>query len=346
VVVFDSTIWNVALGLGFVFFAFSLIASGVNELVRKALNTRAKALWKALKQILETGREPFRGGGDRLGIALADGAPIKPEPERAVGSLTAGGVLAHPIILSLDPTHHGRKSRLSFIPPREFASVAVDILGHGTEGSTLDRIRGAVPSLPEPVRTELLQLLEQAGDRLDEFRDAVEEWFDGRMQRVSDWYKRRTRWALAAYGLFIAVIFNVNAITTTQELWTNDVVSDAVAQLANEQVGILTPAEGSAECGQDCVEADVSRILDTGLPIGWDPACGSEGCSLGDYGRAIWDAVSTGWDSGLLNVLGWLLTAAALAMGATFWFDLLRKAAGLRGGRRSLQSMDIRVKTE
>ncbi len=43
-----STILDVIIGLAFVFFVFSLLVSGINELVRKVLNTRAKALWKSI----------------------------------------------------------------------------------------------------------------------------------------------------------------------------------------------------------------------------------------------------------------------------------------------------------
>ena len=31
-----------------------------------------------------------------------------------------------------------------------------------------------------------------------------------------------------------------------------------------------------------------------------------------------------------MNLLGWLLTTAALTMGAPFWFDLLKNVIGLR----------------
>ena len=35
--------------------------------------------------------------------------------------------------------------------------------------------------------------------------------------------------------------------------------------------------------------------------------------------------------SPILHLLGWLLTAAALSLGAPFWFDLLKKFINLRG---------------
>jgi hypothetical protein len=58
------------------------------------------------------------------------------------------------------------------------------------------------------------------------------------------------------------------------------------------------------------------------LPMGWH--CGS----ASDY-TAVWKCVSAqlGW----LSVVGWCVTAAALTLGAPFWFDTLSKVVNLRG---------------
>ena len=37
-----------------------------------------------------------------------------------------------------------------------------------------------------------------------------------------------------------------------------------------------------------------------------------------------------GLGNGLEKFLGWMITGAALAFGAPFWFDVLKRASGLR----------------
>ena len=44
-----------------------------------------------------------------------------------------------------------------------------------------------------------------------------------------------------------------------------------------------------------------------------------------------WQAASHGVAGWLKALLGWLMTIAAVSLGAPFWFDLLGKVAHLRG---------------
>ena len=59
------------------------------------------------------------------------------------------------------------------------------------------------------------------------------------------------------------------------------------------------------------------------LPLGW-PKVGTPLESLTAIGAAL---IS-------LQVLGWLLTALALALGAPFWFDFLNRLVNIRHGMR------------
>jgi hypothetical protein len=64
----------------------------------------------------------------------------------------------------------------------------------------------------------------------------------------------------------------------------------------------------------------VAAIADTGLPLfgrRCPPGTGSL-CGFEDGGRIA------------ATIIGWLVTAAALSMGASFWFALLKKAFQVR----------------
>ena len=52
------------------------------------------------------------------------------------------------------------------------------------------------------------------------------------------------------------------------------------------------------------------------------------------FGRAD-EVPSWSWGTWLAHLMGWFLTAAAVSLGAPFWFDQLSRVAKLRGtGRR------------
>jgi hypothetical protein len=79
------------------------------------------------------------------------------------------------------------------------------------------------------------------------------------------------------------------------------------------QIAACKRDENSPECR---VERNLAQIRQLGLPVGW----GS------DDTRTVPRTVG-GWAT---KVLGWLVTAAAISLGAPFWFDLLNKIAVVR----------------
>ncbi len=183
-------------------------------------------------------------------------------------------------------------------------------------------IEARVAELPGPLRSQLEILLEEAEGSIREFRGAVESWFDSSMQRVSDWYKKRTRKAMAAYGLLVAALFNVSAVVVTMDLYEDEVVRDALVTLAEtratEEAGVTDPS-----CtDRQCVEETIGALVDTRLPVLW------RRCEAAGDGTA-WCGFESG-DRWVATIVGWLVTAAALSVGASFWFALLKKAFRVR----------------
>jgi hypothetical protein len=124
---------------------------------------------------------------------------------------------------------------------------------------------------------------------------------------------------MVGYGLLVAVVFNVSAVNVTADLYENDVVRETVVQLAATQVA----QEDIQDCTTPaCVEDVVGQVVDTGLPVLWRTCADQNNnkvlCGFED-GRAI---------AG--TIIGWLITAAALSVGAAFWFALLQRAFRLR----------------
>ena len=355
-----SIILDVIIGLAFVFFVFSMLASGVNELVRKALNTRAKALWKSIGQILDQnpglfwekrvsaslGPAPKRA--DPRGLHADSGTPTSHGAKAKTGRLVSSSqLLAHPLIQSLDPARKGKQTRIHHIPNREFARAIVNLLtrpGDSSQdtptedtpterlsslSSQWDKIGEGIATLPEGLSEQFQLLYEEAGQDIVKFRDAIEGWFDTRMAQVSDWYKKRTRWALAFYGIVIAVVFNVSAIGVTAELIEDEVIRDSLVVLAQQNPEF--PSQTDACADKECVEKRVGALVETGLPIWWRkcPSLDSTDTATSNEEPAPWCGFENR-RAAAVSLAGWAVTAGALAMGASFWFATLRRALGFR----------------
>jgi hypothetical protein len=167
----------------------------------------------------------------------------------------------------------------------------------------------------------------------------MEVWFNQVMENATSRYKHDAqRWAFLI-GVLLALVFNVDTLNITEQLWREPTVRAAlVAQAANYK-----PAEGTKT-----FETDVANIQAAlTIPVGWtttrvdESACrqsfdihnqfaihiGGECKVINDLPAAIdlW-----GW---FLKVLGIFISGLAASQGAPFWFDVLRKALSLRSSR-------------
>jgi hypothetical protein len=217
---------------------------------------------------------------------------------------------------------------VAHIAPTDFARALVDILTpDDPDGNKRwEQLGDEIAKLPRPLRSQFQLLYEEAQGNVLRFREALEGWFNNGMARVSAWYRQRTRLAMFGYGLIVAVAFNVSAVHVTTELYQNDVVRQTVVELAASQAA----QEAIENCtNRACVEEAVGNVVDTGLPVLWRTCQEADGdvlCGFED-GRAI-----------IGTVAGWLITAAALSVGAAFWFALLKRAFKVRSDVARLSS--------
>ena len=220
----------------------------------------------------------------------------------------------HPLVHSL---YLGRKGP-SYLPSEKFAialldsrvSPAVSVAASGTAAGTA-AVATAIKDLPDgQVKAVLDVLWREAGEDIAGFQRAVAHWFDDSMDRVSGWYRRRTQAMLLAFGLILAVGLNVNAITVAQRLWTAAPLRAALIQQAQRAAPPSANDKQAVESALSNVESGLATISGLSLPIGW-----GNGVRPGTWYVAL---------------VGWLLTAIAVSLGAPFWFDLLGRVAQLR----------------
>ena len=310
---------DVAIGLSFIFLMLSLLASAVQELIATVLALRARTLEQGLRSMLASD-EALKHWWRRTTAAKKDAARLLTD------------VYGHPLIeaqhrkrLTLFRGVRARKP--SYISPRAFALALLDTVAPAGPPATTashDILAAArreilAKHLPAPVEKRLVALLDDARGDVDAFRRNVEAWFDDTMARVSGWYKRKVQWILASLGLLIAIGLNANTLTMGERLWKDPAVRNAVVgQATSDSVTGSTPGKGTQKL--ENAANDVDAVTKLGVPMGWAKA-------KDDPRRVSF----TTWRDGLHAAFGWLLTIAAISLGAPFWFDTLSRLARLRG---------------
>ena len=225
----------------------------------------------------------------------------------------------------------------AYIPSRTFALALVDILDPAESGSetSLDRLRAALAAAVNKDKGNkalqaLSALADSAGNDLAEFQRRIEDWYNDAMDRISGWYKKYTQNVLMAIGLVIAIAFNVSSIHVAKTLWTDKDARDAMVTMAQKYRNDGNPEGPQSTQGAGASQGLEKKLLERIqamqdvtdqklLPIGWteNPLAQKKGWVL--IGQLM------------LLVVGWCVTALALSLGASFWFDTLNKFMIIRG---------------
>ena len=222
-----------------------------------------------------------------------------------IGCKYAEAVYNHPLIKNL-----AKENRLpSYIAAETLSTVFLEVIAKETNGKsyaahTSKEARAMVGKITDdhPLKDILSAMIEDGDDAAKALKERLAGWFDEGMTRVSGWYKRRVELFIFVIAAVLTVATNANSIHMAEELWRNDALRTQIATQAQ-----IATKEG------DVLTIDVCKLKSLeSFPIGWGGPTG---------GLLEW----------LKRVLGWLITTAAVSLGAPFWFDLLGKVANLRG---------------
>lgn len=348
---FNSDVLEVGVGLVLFFLLASLIASAVREMIEAGLKTRAMELERGIRELLDDprGQAMTKSFFEHAHIYSLFAGSYDPEQLKPKGQ-------------GFEMPHAARRRLPTYIPAGQFATTLIDLVGRGS-GSwpypvnsaaiTLDTLRQRAAGLHSPrLQRAVLSAIDHADD-LAQVKSNLEDWFNGTMDRVSGWYKRRTQYWLLAIGAFAAVLFNLDALTVADRL-INDHALRAAA---------VSHAEGATGEGQALPDDDLEAVRATlsgiGYPIGWryvptedkaapaDPKTGRHPPvrllgydlwypqpapqSCGQWGpNGCLEERFIGLGEVLGMITGWLVTAAAISFGAPFWFDVLNKIMVIR----------------
>lgn len=288
-------ILSTIIGIVFVMLLFSLLASSILELIAGFLSLRGQQLVNAIRGM--------------------------------IGSGATDDFLVHPFFQQLaagskERTKIGGKKRAlpSYISSGTFSSILLDMM----EIDNRADLEAAIAGLPEGPSKKLAQFLyRQTNGELPEFKKKLEEWFNEVMDRASGAYKRTSQRWLVGIGLALAVVFNADVINIYHSLSINSTLSNFVADAATNYVN-TQPAPTAPDLNNPDITAARQKIgtlvndniaaLESPLGLGWD--------------TVNWQTMDGKW--WLYKIIGWITTAIGISLGATFWFEMLRKMVSLR----------------
>ncbi|MCA1613220.1 MAG: hypothetical protein LC800_03480 [Acidobacteria bacterium] len=355
---FGSTVLEVAIGMIFVYLLMSLLCSAVNEYIELKLQHRSKNLWRGIQLLLNGEINERKERPDM--IAAGPGvAPPPPPPGQTPPKLDiASELYQHGLVRAL---FRDERSLPSYIPSRTFALALWNLASRragemaapssppaaaaGFTAADLKKIREVIDQLPNKELAQALgTLIDEAKGDFNKALKNVEDWYDGAMDRVSGWYKRRVQKHLIVIGCVAALLVNADSVNIAKSLIQDKALRDVVVasaddylreqSAANAGAGGARPAASSPSVSPAPADPEAKirqvrqQLYDLGLPIGWafdksytqDP----RGVPRGGEGKLA----TAGWL--LLKLFGLFMTGLAISQGAPFWFDLLNKFMVIR----------------
>ena len=301
---FGSTALEVAIGMIFVYLLLSLLCSAISEYIESLFNFRAKDLRKGIELLLN---DTVRTG----------------ESTDLASRLYEHGLIR--------PLYRSANKLPSYIPARTFALALWNMAGAGADTTDLAKIKAIIDQVPNAeLKQALTTLIDEAQGNFDKARKNIEDWYDGSMDRVSGWYKRRVHTFMLIIGLAAAAAINADSVNIAKAFIQDGALRSSVVAAAEEAVKTPpaaptpTPTDPAEQmrAAREKVQATRAQLDELGLPLGWVPNTPANAL---DLRRVPGDAY--GW---VLKVFGLLLTALAISQGAPFWFDLLNKFMVIR----------------
>lgn len=178
----------------------------------------------------------------------------------------------------------------------------------------------------QELRTALLTLIDEAQGDVERARRNIEEWYDGMMDRVSGWYKRRTAVLMLLLGFVVAAVVNADTINIANTLARDGALRSSLVAAAEQRLRTplppgdpgsqMTPEDADTLATQNLRKAH-NAVNALGLPIGWTRSTPRNQDDRRRFPDNLGDFV--------LKLVGILLTGFAVSQGAPFWFDVLNK---------------------
>jgi hypothetical protein len=208
--------------------------------------------------------------------------------------------------------------------------------------------------IPKSLKQTLMTLADRASlkaseadNKLSMFQKEIETWFDRSMDRASGVYKRNVQLLCFFLGFAVAIIFNLDSLFLVQRLSHDTAVRSALAGGA-ETIVKESNTQNSQSFNPEKLQENIDSLLGNTsfiAPITENAdnlmSCPDKketsekqlnkkqmSCDPSEKKLNPWKIFPT--------VVGWIITALAIYMGAPFWVEILGKLVNVRStGKKS-----------
>jgi hypothetical protein len=373
---FNIIVLDVVIGLVFVYLLYSMLATIIQEFLASSFSFRAKILERAINRMLEDENKftsRIRGvfylfkrtgnGSDDLSTTSFEfynhplikflGENKRSSKPGYINKGTFSKVLID--LLRGDQVKPGDNIKL----------LIQDALDKKT-------ISGGAVKISDETLSYLKSIWADAQGDVEKFKEYLENWFDETMERATGWYKKHTQVILFFIGLVIAIVFNVDTIKIVGKLQKDPKLREQIVQQADAFLK-AHPDLDKELLAQKAEYDSLLKNIKPGIPVAdsirktklkdsldlvkyqtltamrdtllhqadsllnndLKKTNGLLGAGLGSYECSFCDLGCF-----FKSLLGWIITALAISLGAPFWFDLLNKLMKLRNSATSSSSVD------
>lgn len=316
----NNPILEVAIGISFIYLLLALMCTTANEMIAGWLNIRAKTLEQGIERMLGT-----KELKDKL--------------------------YQHPLIKSMAEND---KSIPSYIPADKFATALVSQLGGAGGASNVATLESGAKAAGGHLPEVMNAILHDPQLNPAQIQKKVEEWFDQSMDRVSGWYKRKAQLSTLLLAIGITLATNADTVLIMRRLWLDPSLRASVVEQAKSRVQQQPEALPTATYSDpdnpdsgEPVKVEYPPISDQEHELlaqfmGWGSDWEEHARLVSQNAGAGWFPVMTQWLVFLLKnrLLGWILSALAISLGAPFWFDTLNRFMRVRNAGVSPKESD------
>ncbi|HFA50379.1 MAG TPA: hypothetical protein ENJ95_15305 [Bacteroidetes bacterium] len=285
---------EIIVGMIFTYMVLSLLGTTINELISSWRGWRGLYLEEGLKRLLkfESDSSIFK--------KFTDNEFYKQLKQHKT-----------PLRMSRAP---------EYLSAENFVSILTNTLKK--KGVPVDKVEDMIEGLPadSKLREVLEQFKEEGHQSVEAYKQRLGNWFDDVMSHTSGWYKRHLQFVTIFVGLGIAMVFNADSFSIYSHLTKNTAARESLSTLARtfaENNDALPELKNYADTlAYEDIKKEIQNFTNSGefaqvsniLGLGWQ-----EGDLL--IGPMDW----------LVRILGWLITALAISLGAPFWFSALKR---------------------
>lgn len=306
-----SAIFDTMIGLVLIYLVLSMVSMSINEAISGLVRLRGKVLFAEIGRILDDPEVRDRFWSSGLICSLSRTAKTERMANSEAPSFICATTFATALVDALRKIDTAANADDKSAAERPITQPQADGTAIATEAGADRQNEQGLAALVDKIREDsilrdvLTGFASQVGRSEEQFKGAIAAWFDQVMDRATGVYKRYMQLISLLVALFIAFAVNADTLSMADAIWQDEALQTQLVDLSRKQVEQGLPAAQEQTLTRSI--STLTRDLHP-LPLGW--ASGGE--------NVFW------------KIVGLLLTAFAMTLGAPFWFDLLSRFVKIR----------------